>query len=166
MTTIVYPGTFDPITNGHIDLIERAAPLFERLLVAVAASPRKRPALSLEQRVTLASEVLSGIPNVEVIGFDGLTTDFLIEQEARVLLRGLRSSADFDYELQLAQINRIQLPGTESLFMAPAPENACISSTIVREIARLHGDVSRLVPAAVAQALSVRFADEAAERGE
>ena len=151
----VYPGTFDPITNGHIDLVERAAPLFERLVVGVAASPTKGPALPLELRVQLAREALAPYPNVEVRGFDSLLAHFVSDLGAGVLLRGLRAVSDFEYEFQMASMNRHLIPQVETLFLTPAEEFGFISSSLVREISRLGGDVSAFVPAAVADALEV-----------
>ena len=153
--TAVYPGTFDPITNGHIDLVERAAPLFERLVVGVAASPTKGPALPLELRVQLAREALAPYPNVEVRGFDSLLAHFVRDLGAGVLLRGLRAVSDFEYEFQMASMNRHLIPQVETLFLTPAEEFGFISSSLVREISRLGGDVSAFVPAAVADALEV-----------
>ncbi len=153
--TAVYPGTFDPITNGHIDLVERAAPLFERLVVGVAASPTKGPALPLELRVQLAREALAPYPNVEVRGFDSLLAHFVSDLGAGVLLRGLRAVSDFEYEFQMASMNRHLIPQVETLFLTPAEEFGFISSSLVREISRLGGDVSAFVPAAVADALEV-----------
>ncbi|PZO65132.1 MAG: pantetheine-phosphate adenylyltransferase [Pseudoxanthomonas suwonensis] len=149
----VYPGTFDPITNGHVDLVDRAAPLFERLIVGVAESPAKRPALPLAQRVELAREALAAHANVEVHGFDSLLAHFVSEMGAGVLLRGLRAVSDFEYEFQLASMNRHLIPEVETLFLTPAEEYGFISSTLVREISRLGGDVAGFVPAAVARAL-------------
>lgn len=151
----VYPGTFDPITNGHVDLVDRAAPLFERLIVGVAESPAKRPALPLQQRVELARDALSGHANVEVHGFDSLLAHFVSRVGAGVLLRGLRAVSDFEYEFQLASMNRHLIPDVETLFLTPAEQYGFISSTLVREISRLGGDVAGFVPAAVARALDV-----------
>jgi len=153
----VYPGTFDPITNGHIDLVGRAAPLFERVLVGVAESPAKGPALPLALRVELASAALSKFDNVEVRGFDSLLAHFVTEVGAGVLLRGLRAVSDFEYEFQLASMNRHLIPGVETLFMTPAEEYGFISSSLVREVSRLGGDVSGFVPALVVQALQVEW---------
>ena len=149
----VYPGTFDPITNGHVDLVGRAAPLFERLIVGVAESPGKGPALSLELRVRLAREALAAHANVEVRGFNGLLAHFVAEVGAGVILRGLRAVSDFEYEFQLASMNRHLIPGVETLFLTPAEQYGFISSSLVREISRLGGDVSAFVPPAVADAL-------------
>lgn len=153
----VYPGTFDPITNGHIDLIDRAAPLFERLIVGVAESPAKGPALPLKLRVDLARESLAGYPNVEVRGFNSLLAHFVAEVGAGVLLRGLRAVSDFEYEFQLASMNRHLIPDVETLFLTPAEQYGFISSSLVREISRLGGDVSAFVPPAVAKALQAEW---------
>jgi pantetheine-phosphate adenylyltransferase len=155
--TAVYPGTFDPITNGHIDLIDRAAPLFERMIVGVAESPGKGPALPLALRVELAREALARFDNVEVRGFDSLLAHFVTEVGAGVLLRGLRAVSDFEYEFQLASMNRHLIPGVETLFMTPAEKYGFISSSLVREISRLGGDVSGFVPASVARALQAEW---------
>lgn len=156
--TVVYPGTFDPITNGHRDLIQRAARIFDKVVIAVAESPRKQPTLSLEVREALAREVVADWPNVEVIGFNGLLTELLAQQQARIVLRGLRAVSDFEYEMQLANMNRAQAPDVETLFLTPEIENSYISSTLVREIARLGGDVSKHVSPCVVDALRQRFA--------
>ena len=153
----VYPGTFDPITNGHVDLVDRAAPLFERLVVGVAQSPGKGPALPLDLRVELAREALAQHRNVEVRGFSGLLAHFVTELGAGVLLRGLRAVSDFEYEFQLASMNRHLIPGVETLFLTPAEQYGFISSSLVREISRLGGDVSGFVPAAVAAALQAEW---------
>ena len=153
----VYPGTFDPITNGHVDLVERASPLFETLIVGVAASPSKGPALPLELRVQLAREALAGCANVEVRGFDSLLAHFVRECDAGVLLRGLRAVSDFEYEFQMASMNRHLIPEVETLFLTPAEQYGFISSSLVREISRLGGDVSGFVPAAVAAALEAQW---------
>ena len=153
----VYPGTFDPVTNGHVDLVERAAPLFERLVVGVAESPSKRPALPLELRVDLARRALAHHANVEVRGFDGLLAHFVADLGAGVLLRGLRAVSDFEYEFQMASMNRHLIPDVETLFLTPAEQHSFISSSLVREVARLGGDVSGFVHPAVAQALAARW---------
>ncbi len=153
----VYPGTFDPITNGHVDLVDRASPLFERLIVGVAASPGKSPALPLELRVQLAREALDAYPNVEVRGFDSLLAHFVRDLGAGVLLRGLRAVSDFEYEFQLASMNRHLIPEVETLFLTPAEQYSFISSSLVREISRLGGDVSGFVPVAVAAALEAQW---------
>ncbi|MDI9240693.1 pantetheine-phosphate adenylyltransferase [Lysobacter sp. LF1] len=153
----VYPGTFDPITNGHIDLVDRAAPLFERLIIGVAESPAKGPALPLELRVGLAREAVAHHAHVEVRGFDCLLAHFVDEVGAGVLLRGLRAVSDFEYEFQLASMNRHLIPEVETLFLTPAEQYGFISSSLVREISRLGGDVSGFVPPAVAAALQTQW---------
>lgn len=154
----VYPGTFDPITNGHIDLACRAAPLFDRLVVAIAESAGKGPAFDLEQRIELARIALADVPNVEIRGFASLLADFVEEIGAGVILRGLRAVSDFEYEFQLASMNRHLIPAAETLFLTPAEKYSFISSSLVREIARLGGDVSGFVHPAVQDALRRRFA--------
>lgn len=149
----VYPGTFDPITCGHSDLIGRATLLFERIIVAVAANPTKAPYLSLEERVSLARETLADYPNVEVRGFDSLLADFARHCGARVLLRGLRAVSDFEHEFQLANMNRHLVPEVETLFLTPAEQYAYISASLVREVAALGGDISPFVHPCVAAAL-------------
>jgi len=155
----VYPGTFDPITNGHIDLASRASPLFERVIVAIADSSTKSPALALDERIRLARTALSGIPNIEVRGFSSLLADFVEETGAGVIVRGLRAVSDFEYEFQLASMNRHLIPAAETLFLTPAEQYSFISSSLVREIARLGGDVSAFVHPAVQQALRSRYSD-------
>lgn len=157
MNIAVYPGTFDPITNGHFDLIERASRLFDKVVVAIADSPGKGPALDLETRLALTREVVAALDNVEVVGFSGLMTEFMKQQQARVLLRGLRAVSDFEYELQLANMNRAQMPELETVFLTPEVENSYISSTLVREIARLGGDVSKHVHPRVAETLRSHY---------
>lgn len=153
----VYPGTFDPVTNGHIDLVDRAAPLFERLIIGVAESPGKGPALPLDLRVRLAREAVAHHPHVEVRGFDCLLAHFVAQMGAGVLLRGLRAVSDFEYEFQLASMNRHLIPEVETLFLTPAEQYGFISSSLVREIARLGGDVAGFVPPAVAHALQSQW---------
>ena len=153
----VYPGTFDPITNGHVDLVDRAAPLFETLIVGVAASPSKGPTLPLSLRVDLARQALAGHKHVEVTGFDSLLAHFVRDVGAGVLLRGLRAVSDFEYEFQLANMNRQLAPDVESMFLTPSEKYSFISSTLVREIAALGGDISKFVHPAVADALAERF---------
>jgi pantetheine-phosphate adenylyltransferase len=153
----LYPGTFDPITNGHIDLVARASTLFERVVVGVAESPGKGPALPLSERVELARIALGGFANVEVVGFNSLLAHFVHEIGAGVLLRGLRAVSDFEYEFQLASMNRHLIPDVETLFLTPAEQHSFISSSLVREVARLGGDVSGFVHPAVAKALSTRW---------
>ncbi len=153
----VYPGTFDPITNGHIDLVCRAAPLFDRLIVAIADSSTKHPALTLDERIALARTALAGVAGVEVRGFSTLLADFVEELGAGVILRGLRAVSDFEYEFQLASMNRHLIPAAETLFLTPAEQYSFISSSLVREIARLGGDVSGFVHPAVMQALRTHY---------
>ncbi|MCH4563889.1 MULTISPECIES: pantetheine-phosphate adenylyltransferase [Halomonas] len=157
MNIAVYPGTFDPITNGHFDLIERASRLFDKVVVAIADSRDKGPTLDLDTRIALAREVVAHLDNVEVIGFAGLLTELMKQQRARIILRGLRAVSDFEYELQLANMNRAQMPELESVFLTPAVENSYISSTIVREIAKLGGDISKLVHPRVAETLGSQY---------
>jgi pantetheine-phosphate adenylyltransferase len=155
----IYPGTFDPITHGHADIVRRASRLFGHIVVAVAESPRKEPSFSLDERVWLARSALDGLANVEVRGFDMLLARFAREQGASVILRGLRAVSDFEHEFQLAAMNRQLAPELETLFLTPAEEYSFVSSSLVREIARLGGDVSNFVSPAVAHALAERYAD-------
>ncbi|MCV6609203.1 MAG: pantetheine-phosphate adenylyltransferase [Amphritea sp.] len=157
MNIAVYPGTFDPITNGHSDLVERAAKLFDKVVVAIAASPKKAPLLPLEQRVELVKEVTSHLDNVEVIGFDCLLAELLDQQDANIILRGLRAVSDFEFEFQLATMNRKLAPSAESIFLTPADHLAFISSTLIREIASLGGDIEQFVHPAVHKALKNHF---------
>lgn len=155
--TAVYPGTFDPVTNGHIDLIERASTLFDKLIVGVAENPGKGATFSLEERVAMTTEVLADLPNVEVKGFNSLLVHFVAEHDARVILRGLRAVSDFEYEFQLAGMNRRLAPEVETLFLTPAEQYAYISSSLVKEIAAHGGDVSAFVHTKVMAALSDRI---------
>jgi pantetheine-phosphate adenylyltransferase len=157
MKTVVYPGTFDPITNGHIDLAERASSLFDNVIVAIAASLKKHPLLSLEERINLASKALSHIDNVEVCGFDCLLVDFVKQRKATGLIRGLRAVSDFEYEFQLANMNRALAPDLESIFLTPSEKFSYLSSSLIREIASLNGDVSQFVPSMVEKALKEKF---------
>jgi len=141
----VYPGTFDPMTRGHEDLVRRASKLFDRLIVGVADSRSKKPFFSMQERVEIATEVLGHYPNVEVAGFTGLLKDFVRAHEAKVIIRGLRAVSDFEYEFQMAGMNRYLLPDVETLFLTPSDQYQFISGTIVREIAQLGGDVSKFV---------------------
>jgi pantetheine-phosphate adenylyltransferase len=145
MITAVYPGTFDPLTRGHEDLVRRAANLFDQVVVGVAQSQNKRPFFTLEERLEIAEEVLGHYPNVRVRSFGGLLKDFARDQNARVIVRGLRAVSDFEYEFQMAGMNRHLLPEVETLFMTPSDQYQFISGTIVREIAILGGDVSKFV---------------------
>ena len=145
MTVAVYPGTFDPFTRGHEDLVRRASSIFDKLIVGVASSRSKHPFFSLEERLDIATEVLSHYPNVKVVGFDGLLKDFAREHNARVIVRGLRAVSDFEYEFQMAGMNRYLLPDVETLFLTPSDQYQFISGTFVREIASMGGDVSKFV---------------------
>ena len=153
MIRAVYPGTFDPLTKGHEDLVARAAKLFGQVIVAVARSQAKQPFFSMEERIGLAKEILAPFPNVKVMGFSGLLSDFLNVQDANVILRGLRAVSDFEYEFQMAGMNRKLNPGVETMFLTPSDKYMFISATIVREIATLGGDVSDFVHPLTAKAL-------------
>ncbi len=156
----IYPGTFDPITYGHIDVIERALRLFDEIILAVAANTGKRPLFDLDERVTLAAAELSKYPSVRVMGFETLLLDFAKQQGANVILRGLRTVTDFDYEFQLASMNRHINPAIESLFLMPAEKYMYVSSSLVREIALLGGDVAGFVPPRIVTALAQKRVGE------
>ncbi|HEY4071917.1 MAG TPA: pantetheine-phosphate adenylyltransferase [Herbaspirillum sp.] len=145
MVIAVYPGTFDPLTRGHEDLVRRASGLFDKLIVGVADSKNKSPFFSLDERLSIAEEVLGHYPNVEVRGFSGLLKEFVRENNARVIVRGLRAVSDFEYEFQMAGMNRYLLPDVETMFLTPSDQYQFISGTIVREIAQFGGDVSKFV---------------------
>ncbi len=149
----IYPGTFDPVTNGHINIITRAAGMFDRVIMAIAASPSKKPLFSLDERVALAQEATAHLENVEVIGFSDLMASFARDQQATILIRGLRAVADFEYETQLAHMNRHLMPELESVFLMPAKEWSFISSSLVKEVARHQGDVTDFLPPNVHKAL-------------
>jgi len=157
MVTAVYPGTFDPITNGHSDLVQRAAKLFDRVIVAVAMNPGKQPVFNTDERVELATHVLADIDGVTVCSFNSLLVDLVREHDAQVILRGLRAVSDFDYEFQLAGMNRRLAPEIETLFLTPAEHYSYISSSLVREIAALNGDVGPFVHDSVRAALNSRM---------
>jgi pantetheine-phosphate adenylyltransferase len=157
MRSVVYPGTFDPITNGHSDLVSRASKLCDRVLLAVARDVAKQPTFEIEQRVALARAVCAGMDNVEVVAFSGLLVDFARRMRVHVIMRGLRAVSDFEYEFQLAGMNRRMAPDIETLFLTPAEQYAYISSSLVKEIARLGGDVSGFVAPEVHAALQERF---------
>jgi pantetheine-phosphate adenylyltransferase len=158
MKTVVYPGTFDPITNGHVDLVERACRLFDRVILAIASSERKSPLFSLRERMDLAEAALGHVDNVEVCGFDYLLVNFVRDRGASGVIRGLRAVSDFEYEFQLANMNRALAPDVESIFLTPSEKLSYISSSLVREIAGLRGDITPFVPTVVAEALKARFA--------
>ena len=156
----IYPGTFDPVTLGHEDLVRRASRLFDEVLVAVADSRTKRPFFTLDERVAMAREVLAPFPNVKVVGFDGLLMNFLRRHEARIILRGLRAVSDFEYEFQMAGMNRSLNPDVETVFLTPAEKYQFISATMVREIAVLGGDVSKFVQPSIHERLKQRISSK------
>ena len=162
MKRVIYPGTFDPITNGHTDLVERAARLFDSVIVAIASSRRKGPLFELEERVALVKKVLAHVDNVEVIGFDILLVDLAKQQKANGILRGLRAVSDFEYEFQLANMNRAICPEVESLFLTPADNLSYISASLVKEIGSLGGDISKFVHPLVVEALNRKFTEQQA----
>ena len=153
----VYPGTFDPITHGHTDLVTRASRVFEHVIVAIAESPHKVPFFSLEKRIELAESQLHDLDNISIVGFRNLLVDFVLESEARIIIRGLRAVSDFEYEFQLASMNRNLCDEVETLFLTPDEQFGFISSTLVREVARLNGDVSQFVGPEIEQALKLQF---------
>ena len=155
----VYPGTFDPITRGHEDLVRRAIVLFDEIVVAIAASPGKTPLFSLEERVGLAAEALQGISRVVVTGYDGLTVDFARENGLQAIIRGLRAVSDFEYEFQLAMMNRHLTEDVETVFLTPTENFTFVSSSLVREVAQFGGDISAFVHPHVAGALASKFGD-------
>jgi pantetheine-phosphate adenylyltransferase len=157
MLRAVYPGTFDPMTRGHEDLVRRASKLFDHVVVGVADSRSKRPFFSMDERVEIAREVLGHYPNVEVSGFTGLLKDFVRQHEAKIIVRGLRAVSDFEYEFQMAGMNRYLLPDVETIFLTPSDQYQFISGTIVREIAQLGGDVSKFVFPSVEKWLAQRL---------
>lgn len=157
MKTIVYPGTFDPITNGHIDLVERASKLFGKVVIGIASNRQKSPLFTIEERIQLAKECLKHIPNFEIYGFNSLLVDFVEQCNADAIMRGLRAVSDFEYEFQMANMNRALSPEIESIFLTPSEKFSYISSSLVREISSLKGDVSQFVPANVAEALADRL---------
>ena len=157
MKTVIYPGTFDPITNGHVDLVERAAKLFDRVVLGIAYSEKKQPLFDLQQRIQLCEQALSHLDNVEVHGFNKLLVDFVQAHNGNAVLRGLRAVSDFEYEFQMANMNRAMHADFETVFLTPAQHLSFISSTLVREIASMGGDVSAFVPTVVAEALNQRF---------
>ena len=156
MKTVIYPGSFDPFTNGHLDLVERARRLFDKVVVAVAVNSGKNPLFTLEERRQLIVESCAHMPNVEVIAFEGLLVDAVKELKVDAILRGLRAFSDFEYELQMALMNRERLKNCETIFLTPTVENSFVSSTLIKEVARLGGDFAVHVPAPVARALAAR----------
>ncbi|MFJ5379670.1 pantetheine-phosphate adenylyltransferase [Pectobacterium sp. CHL-2024] len=152
-TKAIYPGTFDPLTNGHLDLLTRASRLFDHVVLAIAASPSKHTLFTLDERVALATGATQHLSNVEVVGFSDLMVHFAQQQKANILVRGLRAVADFEYELQLAKMNHHLMPTLESVFLMPSEEWSFISSSLVKEVARHGGDVSHFLPDAIVSAL-------------
>ncbi|NKB47306.1 MAG: pantetheine-phosphate adenylyltransferase [Legionellales bacterium] len=157
MTVAIYPGTFDPITYGHMDIVKRAAGLFDQVIVAVAAYSGKQTLFSVPERVTLIQQALAGLSQVTVLAFDNLLVDFAKVQQASIIIRGLRAVSDLDYEFQLARMNQQLADGLETLFLMPAEQYAYLSSTLIREVARLHGDIDAFVHPAVASAMRTKF---------
>lgn len=159
MKTIVYPGTFDPITNGHIDLIERACKLFDRVVIGIAISEKKQPLFSLEERAALVQAAVGHLPNIEIRGFSNLLVNFVKDCGSTAVLRGLRAVSDFEYEFQMANMNRALSPEIESVFLTPSEQHSYISSSLVREIAVLKGNITPFVHTSVATALVEKFRD-------
>jgi pantetheine-phosphate adenylyltransferase len=157
-SSAMYPGTFDPITHGHLDLVRRACRIFDRVVIAIAANPAKAPLFTLEERVALARKVVAELPNVEVSGYTGLTVDFARAQGLNVIMRGLRAVSDFEFEFQLATMSRHLDGEVETVFLTPTEQYNFVSSTLIREIASLGGNVSEFVHPAVAEALRGKFA--------
>ena len=157
MTRAVYPGTFDPLTLGHEDVVKRAAKLFSEVILAIAESSAKRPLFSIDERVQIATELLRPVANIRVVRFGGLLTEFLKQHDANVILRGLRAVADFEYEFQMAGMNRKLLPNVETVFMTPSDNYMFVSASIVREIATMGGDVSQFVSPLVVQKMQVKL---------
>ena len=153
----IYPGTFDPITHGHADLIRRGANVFDELIVGIADSKRKGPLFSLSERIALAENITKQYDNVRIVGFDVLLADFAAQQNANVILRGLRAVSDFEYEFQLASMNRHLMPDVETMFLTPAEQFSFVSSSLVKEIAMLNGDVSKFAHPLVLDALKEKF---------
>jgi pantetheine-phosphate adenylyltransferase len=160
MKTVVYPGTFDPITNGHVDLVERASKLFDKVVLAIASSEKKKPLFSLEERIDLCETALAHLDNIVVCGFNYLLTDFIRDQGSSTVIRGLRAVSDFEYEFQLANMNRALDPSFETVFLTPSDHLSYISSSLVREIASLNGDVTKFVHPNVCEALQAKFGDK------
>ncbi len=160
MNKVIYPGTFDPITRGHEDLVRRASRLFDQVVVAVAVSSGKKPFFTLEERVEMAQQALSDCSNVQIMAFSGLLMNFLQQQNARIILRGLRAASDFEYEFQMAGMNRCMYPDVETLFMTPSEQYMFISAAMVREIASLGGNADAFVHPLVAKKLREKLAKQ------
>ncbi len=157
MQRAVYPGTFDPMTMGHVDLVKRASKLFDSVIIAIASSDSKKPMFSLEERIEIGNKIFADDPKVEVVGFSGLLVNFAKENDANILIRGLRVVADFEYEFQLANMNRAMSPDIESVFLTPKEEYSYISSSLVKEIATMGGDVTRFVDPVTLDALNQKI---------
>ena len=157
MQRAVYPGTFDPMTMGHVDLVKRASKLFDLVIIAIASSDSKKPMFSLEERIEIGNKIFAEDPKVEVVGFSGLLVNFAKDNDANILIRGLRVVADFEYEFQLANMNRAMSPDIESVFLTPKEEYSYISSSLVKEIATMGGDVTRFVDAVTLEALNQKI---------
>ena len=157
MQRAVYPGTFDPMTMGHVDLVKRASKLFDAVIIAIASSDSKKPMFSLEERIEIGNKIFADDPKVEVVGFSGLLVNFAKENDANILIRGLRVVADFEYEFQLANMNRAMSPDIESVFLTPKEEYSYISSSLVKEIATMGGDVTRFVDPVTLEALNQKI---------
>ena len=157
MQRAVYPGTFDPMTMGHVDLVKRASKLFDSVIIAIASSDSKKPMFSLEERIEIGNKIFADDPKVEVIGFSGLLVNFAKDNDANILIRGLRVVADFEYEFQLANMNRAMSPDIESVFLTPKEEYSYISSSLVKEIATMGGDVTRFVDSVTLEALNQKI---------
>ena len=157
MQRAVYPGTFDPMTMGHVDLVKRASTLFDSVIIAIASSDSKKPMFSLEERIEIGNKIFADDPKVEVVGFSGLLVNFAKENDANILIRGLRVVADFEYEFQLANMNRAMSPDIESVFLTPKEEYSYISSSLVKEIATMGGDVTRFVDPVTLEALNQKI---------
>jgi pantetheine-phosphate adenylyltransferase len=157
MQRAVYPGTFDPMTMGHVDLVKRASKLFDLVIIAIASSDSKKPMFSLEERIEIGNKIFADDPKVEVVGFSGLLVNFAKDNDANILIRGLRVVADFEYEFQLANMNRAMSPDIESVFLTPKEEYSYISSSLVKEIATMGGDVTRFVDPVTLEALNQKI---------
>lgn len=157
MQKAVYPGTFDPMTMGHVDLVRRASKLFDSVIIAIASSDSKKPMFSLDERIEIGNKIFADDPKVEVVGFSGLLVNFAKDNDANILIRGLRVVADFEYEFQLANMNRAMSPDIESVFLTPKEEYSYISSSLVKEIATMGGDVTRFVDPVTLEALNQKI---------